>query len=143
MMPLFTTTEAPPVATPEMILMALPLDFCQALIAGLGPTYAASSWLASSAVVSCVPLLKIWVFSVTFLPSVLVKMPLCTPTRAGACVMFARKPSRSVTAPDPPELDGPDELQPAASATVVTAAAARILRIYPLFCGRVDRNYRE
>ena len=33
-----TITEAPPVATPEMILIAVPLDFCQALIAGLGPT---------------------------------------------------------------------------------------------------------
>ena len=34
----FTTTDAPPVATPETILMAWPLDFCQALIAGFGPT---------------------------------------------------------------------------------------------------------
>ena len=34
----FTTMEAPPVATPETILIAVPFDFCQALIAGLGPT---------------------------------------------------------------------------------------------------------
>ena len=37
-MPFLTTTEAPPVAAPEMILMAVPPDFCQALIAGFGPT---------------------------------------------------------------------------------------------------------
>jgi hypothetical protein len=34
----FTTKEAPPVATPETILIAVPLDFCQALMAGFGPT---------------------------------------------------------------------------------------------------------
>ena len=34
----FTTTDAPPVATPETTLIAAPLDFCQALIAGFGPT---------------------------------------------------------------------------------------------------------
>ena len=33
-----TTRAAPPDAAPEMILMAFPLDFCQALMAGLGPT---------------------------------------------------------------------------------------------------------
>src|ERR1700728_1298836 len=38
LMPDFTTIDAPPVAAPEMILMAVPLDFCQALIAGFGPT---------------------------------------------------------------------------------------------------------
>src|ERR1700751_752242 len=34
----FTTIDAPPVAAPETILMAVPPDFCQALIAGFGPT---------------------------------------------------------------------------------------------------------
>ena len=34
----FTTMDAPPVATPEMTLIAAPFDFCQALIAGFGPT---------------------------------------------------------------------------------------------------------
>ncbi len=38
LMPDLTTRAAPPDAAPEMILMALPLDFCQALMAGLGPT---------------------------------------------------------------------------------------------------------
>jgi len=33
-----TTTEAPPAAAPETILMAAPPDFCHALIAGFGPT---------------------------------------------------------------------------------------------------------
>ena len=37
-MPFLTTIDAPPVAAPEMILMALPFDFCQALMAGFGPT---------------------------------------------------------------------------------------------------------
>jgi hypothetical protein len=36
--PFVTTIEAPPVAAPEMILIALPFDFCQALMAGFGPT---------------------------------------------------------------------------------------------------------
>src|SRR5580704_5504533 len=132
----FTTTEAPPVATPEMILMALPLDFCQALMAGFGPTYAASSWSARIAVVSSVPELKICTLRVTFLPRVCVKMPLFTPTRAGAWVMLARKPRRSVTCASPLEADDPDEpeLHAAASATVAaTPAVARIFRIYPLF----------
>src|SRR5215468_4512334 len=72
-MPFFTTREAPPEAAPEMILTAVPWDFCHALIAGLGPTYAASSWPARIAVVSSVPLLKTVVFSATFLPRFLVK----------------------------------------------------------------------
>src|SRR5690242_965200 len=38
----FTTRNAPPDASPEMILIAVPCDFCHALIAGLGPTYVAS-----------------------------------------------------------------------------------------------------
>src|SRR5215469_7487126 len=147
-----TTTEAPPVATPEMILMALPLDFCQALMAGFGPTYAASSWLARIAVVSSVPELKICTLRVTFLPRVWVKMPLFTPTRAGAWVMLARKPRRSVTCgspPEPDEPDEPDELHAAASATAAaTPATARILRMYPLFYDRDDgepmrRYYRD
>ena len=37
-MPCLTTSDAPPMVAPEMILMAVPLDFCQALMAGLGPT---------------------------------------------------------------------------------------------------------
>ena len=34
----FTTSAAPPDAAPEMILISLPFEVCQALIAGLGPT---------------------------------------------------------------------------------------------------------
>src|SRR5260370_19226652 len=90
-------TEEPPVAAPDMTLIPGTPDFWHALIAGVGPTYAASNWPASSAVVSCVPLLKIDVLSVTFLPRSLVKKPLSTPTSAGACVTVARKPSRSGT----------------------------------------------
>ena len=37
-MPFLTTSDAPPEAAPEMTLMAVPLEFCQALIAGFGPT---------------------------------------------------------------------------------------------------------
>ena len=33
-----TTISAPPVATPETTLIALPLDFSQELMAGFGPT---------------------------------------------------------------------------------------------------------
>ena len=35
-MPFLTTIDAPPVAAPEMIWMSL--DFCQAVMAGFGPT---------------------------------------------------------------------------------------------------------
>src|SRR6516164_9513571 len=38
LMPPLTTSDAPPEAAPATILMAVPLDFCQALMAGLGPT---------------------------------------------------------------------------------------------------------
>ena len=37
-MPFFTTSAAPPDAAPEMTLISLPLEVCQALIAGFGPT---------------------------------------------------------------------------------------------------------
>ncbi len=67
-------------------------------MAGFGPTYAASSWPASRAVASSVPVLNGVSFSVTFLPSSLVKKPSLIPTSALACVMFSRKPRRSVTA---------------------------------------------
>ena len=53
-----TTSAAPPDAAPEITLMSVPPEVCQALIAGFGPTYAASSWPASSAVPSSVPLLN-------------------------------------------------------------------------------------
>ncbi len=39
----FTTSAAPPEAAPEMTLISFPLEVCHALIAGFGPTYAASS----------------------------------------------------------------------------------------------------
>ena len=41
-MPGFTTRYAPPDAAPAMTLIALPLDFAQALIVGFGPTKLAS-----------------------------------------------------------------------------------------------------
>ncbi len=132
-----TTRDAPPDAAPEMILMALPLDFCQALMAGLGPTYAASSWPASSAVVSSVPELKIDVLSVTPLPRFLVKNPLFSATRADAWVMLARRPRRSVTCwllllpllLLPPEAEGEDDPHPTASAVIAAAPAANTTRL--------------
>lgn len=106
---LLTTSSAPPDAAPETTLIKLPPDFCQVLIAGLGPTYAASSCPASSAVASSVPVLNGYSFSVTFLPRLVAKKPSLTPISAGAWVMFSRKPSRSTTffanvslAPPPP-----------------------------------------
>src|SRR6266516_4266620 len=131
-MPFFTTRYAPPEAAPETILTAVPLDFCHALIAGLGPTYAASSWPARIAVVSSVPELKTVVFSSTFLPRFLVKKPLARPTSAGSWVMFARKPSRSTTG-DEPEFEPAvalEEAQPAARrVTAATPAVSSTRRI--------------
>jgi hypothetical protein len=37
-MPDLTTSSAPPEAAPEMTLIRLPPEVCQALIAGFGPT---------------------------------------------------------------------------------------------------------
>src|SRR5215472_12844253 len=131
-MPFFTTREAPPDAAPEMILMAVPLDFCHALIAGLGPTYAASSWPARIAVVSSVPLLKTVVFSSTFLPRFLVKKLLARPTNAGSWVIFAWKPSRSTMGPEP-EAPAADEAHPAArtvTAATPAVSSARLIQIH-------------
>src|ERR1035438_119724 len=99
------------------------------------------------AVVSSVPVLKILTLRVTFLPRLLVKKPLSTPTRAGACVMLARKPSRSVTgAAAALELeleDEPDDPHAAASTMRATAPAessARRIKVHLI--GQVDRYYR-
>src|SRR5450755_2863153 len=131
-MPFFTISWAPPDAEPEMTLISFPPEVCQALIAGFGPTYAASSWPASSAVASSVPVLKGVSFSVTPLPRFLVKNPCLTAIRALACVMFSRNPRRSTTllaevpdaeVPDALDPDEADEPQPAARATTAAAAA--------------------
>ena len=82
------------------------------------------------------PELKTEVLSVTPLPRFLVKKPLLSPTRAGAWVMLARKPSRSVTCwllpllllPEPEE--AADDPHAAARAVMAAApAAARTTRL--------------
>src|ERR1022692_1871505 len=137
-----TTSAAPPEAAPEMILMSFPLDVCQALIAGFGPTYAASSWPASSAVASSVPVLNGTSLRVTPLPRSLVKMPSFTPTSAVACVMLVRNPSVRVTGaaaagllelPDPDELAAEEPHPAAIRATAATPAATIARFIVHLF----------
>src|SRR5258708_1899081 len=137
-MPLLTTSSAPAEAAPEMTLISFPPDVCQALIAGFGPAYAASSWPASSAVDSWVPLLNGVSCRLTLLPSSFRKKPSLIPTSAGACVMFARNPSRRVTGVEAAAaaagvLDEPDELHPAArtvaAATPATISALFIVRL--------------
>jgi len=80
--------------------------------------------------------LKTEVLSVTPLPRFLVKKPLFSPTRAGAWVMLARKPSRSVTCwllLPPPLLPEPEEAEddphPTASAVIAAAPAASTTRL--------------
>ena len=67
-----------------------------------------------------------------FEPRFLVKKPFCMPTRAGAWVMLASRPSRTVTGelpePEPlllllPELDEPDDDPHPASRSAATTAA--------------------
>ena len=70
------------------------------------------------------PVLKTVVFSVTFLPRSLAKKPLAMPTSAGSWVMFARKPSRSVTGPDP-------EVAPAVALEEAQPAARRLTAATP------------
>ncbi len=85
--------------------------------------------------VSWVPELKTEVLSVTPLPRFLVKKPLFSPTRAGAWVMLARRPSRSVTwlllplllLPEPEE--AADDPHPAARAAMAATPAARTTRL--------------
>src|SRR5262249_20457077 len=70
------------------------------------------------------------VFSSTFVPRSLVKKPLAMPTSAGSWVMFARKPSRSTTGPEPePEAPVADEAQPAARRVIAATPAARSTRL--------------
>src|SRR5262249_12382839 len=70
------------------------------------------------------------VFSSTFVPRSLVKEPLAMPTSAGSWVMFARKPSRSTTGPEPePEAPVADEAQPAARRVTAATPAARSTRL--------------
>src|ERR1039457_7338971 len=99
------------------------------------------------AVVSSVPVLKILTLRVTFLPRLWVKKPLSTPTSAGAWVMLARKPSRSVTGASAglePELeDDADEPHAAASTVTATAPAessARRIKVHLI--DQVGRYYR-
>src|SRR6516225_2740168 len=74
------------------------------------------------------------VFSTTFLPRSLVKKPLARPTSAGSWVMFARKPSRSVTGPEPePEAPVAADEQPAArrvTAATPAASSTRLIKIH-------------
>src|SRR5258708_4666510 len=143
---LLTTSCAPAEAAPEMTLISFPADVCQALIAGFGPAYAASSWPASSAVDSWVPLLNGVSCRLTLLPSSFRKKPSLIPTSAGACVMFARTPSRRVTGVEAAaaaagvldEPDEPDELHPAAR----TVAAAPPATISALFIVRLFSHFR-
>ena len=86
---LSTTKYAPPDAAPETILT--PLSSCvHAVIVGFGPMYAASRAPAWIAVSSSVPLLKVFNCRSTFEPSAFLKMPLCTPTSAGAWVTLGK-----------------------------------------------------
>src|ERR1022692_2127564 len=99
------------------------------------------------AVVSSVPVLKILTLRVTFLPRLWVKKPLSTPTSAGAWVMLARKPSRSVTGAsaglEPDLEDAGDEPHAAASTVTATAPAessARRIKVHLI--DQVGRYYR-
>ena len=83
-------------------------------------------------------MLKAVGFSVPAEPRALVKKPSFSPTSAEACVMFSRKPSRTVTGagslfvfPEPlPELVVPadEEEQPAASSSAAPTIAAAVTR---------------
>ena len=78
------------------------------------------------------PELNTEVFRVTPLPRFLVKKPLFRPTRAGAWVMLARKPSRRVTEAwlwlaayaEEDEDEEPDDPHPTARAVTAAAPAA-------------------
>ena len=79
-----------------MMLMALPLDFCQALMAGLRPT-AASSWRQQRGGLVGAGA-ETEVLSVTPLPRFLVKKPLFSPTRAAWVMLQQAQPQCDVLA---------------------------------------------
>ena len=93
----FTTSSAPASSAPATMVRPAFLSWIHALSAEDGPTNAASSWPASSAVISSGPALNTVVCS-WVLPSLPWKKPLPTPTSAVACVMLAKYPRRSVVA---------------------------------------------
>src|SRR6516225_3369093 len=74
------------------------------------------------------------VFSWTFLPRSLAKKPLAMPTSAGSWVMFAWKPSRSTTGPEPePEAPVAADEHPAArrvAAATPAASSTRLIKIH-------------
>src|SRR5256885_13993724 len=93
-----TTRAAPPLAAPEMILIAWPWDLAYALIAGFGPTYVASTAPEKTASAAAGPALNVSVFGAR--PRCLAKIPFSTPTSAVACVMLGKKPSLSGASPE-------------------------------------------
>src|ERR1700680_4138736 len=86
---LLTTRPAPPDAVPAMIT-TLPLVLMNALIAGPGPTKAASSDPPSSASLSAGPALNVVVLMVAPVGIAPLKKPWDTPMSAGACVKLTR-----------------------------------------------------
>ena len=65
-------------------------SWVHAVIVGLGPMYAASSAPAWIAVSSSVPLLKVLQLEVDVVDRAFLKMPLSTPTIAGAWVTLGK-----------------------------------------------------
>ena len=88
-MPGLTTNSAPPLVAPEMILIAEPLLWVHALIAGLGPMNVASMAPEFSASIAAGPALKVWVSSFV-LPSACWICLFDTPSTGRAWVRFAK-----------------------------------------------------
>jgi len=80
---------APPDVEPETIRSDSPWDWMNPLIAGFGPMNVASMAPALSASIAEGPALNTCVES-TVSPSSSSNVPLARPTRAGACVTFAK-----------------------------------------------------
>lgn len=85
-----TTRATPPEAAPETTRTASPLDLEKAFTVGFGPMYVASSAPEKIASIAAGPALKVFVSSLTSLPSFSAKMPCSTPTTAGAWVMLGK-----------------------------------------------------
>src|SRR5580700_3667103 len=120
---LLTTSPAPPDAAPATI-RTLPLVLIKALIAGPGPTNAASSVPPRSASLSAGPALNVVVLTVVPLGIAPWKNPLDTPMSAGAWVRLTRYPRLTVDGSVCPVAPVAAVADPHAPSTAAAASSA-------------------
>src|SRR5438477_3371819 len=120
----WTTSWAPFATEKATMRRALPWERWKPLMAGLGPTQAASRSLANSASITAGPALKARASSTTEGPSAEPIAPDSSPHSAGAWVTFGRYPSRKMRRPS----EARGSLERHAGASAAAASRARIVK---------------